>query len=201
MDGVSIPTGPVLGLLRKLIIGKAETRRRRFEQVHKPLFDGFLLAHRDYMTMFDTLRAKLSPIGNPSDGAAETISQLNQAFAKERRTNEGLRSEIRAISKQIVQATKDPFERRFTYTILCYLLEHELPFKTPASIDRHLDLLDRLGHDGVFNTPSSYILDVLSQETDIEKLRKSVYKEMERVAGYLSDVTNAYASLQYDVYK
>ena len=198
---ISFPTGLLMAGLRKLIIGKAETRRRRFEELHQGLFDDFLKAHRDYISMFGGLRSELiRAVADPTQ-AAQLVQSIHASFGAQRQELEGLRMQLRALSDQVIKASSDPFEKRFVVAILCYLLGHEFPHKRPSDLDSQATLLEELGHDGVLSSASSYILKTLSTESDPSKLSAAVTQEMDRLSGYLSDVCNAFASLKFDVYR
>lgn len=200
MPDVSIPIGAIVTWLKKLIVGRIDSKQKRFDELFQKTFDAFLLIHRDYVCLFENVRNALIKAKMKSEEAPAILDQIHQDFSAKRGEYEGVRTQIRAMATQVITSSTDPDEQRFLWTLLCYFLEYEQPHKLPDKLDSQIELLKKEGHHGVLNTPSSYVMKALSTEQDIDKLIKVVGDKRENISAYLSDVCNTFSTLKASVY-
>jgi hypothetical protein len=170
------------------------------KEIHQPLFDEFLIAHGQYVAMFGFLReALLEVIVRPS-GGEQAVEQIRAEFASKRLEEEGRRTQLRALSDALINATMDELEERFVISLLCYLLSHGTPFKSQRELDTQVRILRESGYGALFDTPSSYVLEVLDSDKDPAAMRDVITEEIERLSVYLSVVCTAFSDLKVAVY-
>lgn len=200
MDLVSGLT-KIIDLLVKLREDRAASSKERFEKSYKPLFDDFLIIHANYAHMFIEARSALFQAAPGSTDPAEVIAQVKDYLTAQRAEYDGLRTKLRALSQAIVVKTEDLDERRFLWAIIVYFLQHEQPNKPYRTLDRQTHMLATQGKDAVIDTPSSFVLGKLKQESDPLKLANMLHALIADLAGYQSDICRAYALLHMKAYK
>lgn len=199
------PVTFIIRSLEGLITRRVANRRSRFDKVYQDLFDRFLEVHANYMLIFTTLRSDLMDVDRRSKNGeiidvTEGIQQVHDYFENVRLRYDGERTHLRSLADRLIRVTRNKSESRLIWAILCYFLEYDAPHKDRWEIESGVSLLINNGYNGVFNSPSSFLLNKLATETDLLTLIGLVTNELSKRSEYLSDVCNAFAALKVPTY-
>jgi hypothetical protein len=203
MSSIAVGLSEIAKLMMTLGMYRKEKRRIKFEKVYDPIFTEFMAIHSDYVDLINAAIRVLGFIEIYPDKypEQETRNRLLSLFEEKRKNYEGVRTKIRSESKTYIEMAKTCEERYFLYSVLCYFLAHDLPFKTRDDMESGVNLLLKYDHHTVFRTPSTRVFQKLKDESDRSKLVKYLLGERDGLVGYLNDVCGYYAGLKLLIYK
>ena len=204
--------GPIkafVELLARLLGGAPKRRKARFDELIRPLHDGFQEVHADYSALLRQFERRLPTKVREEDWltfdregtaskpeALEIANNETRQFAKRREDREGIRDYLRQNAQAILAEAKGDEERRYLYSLLVYFLSDDYrPHQDDEALDRSVNAILESGGISAMNTPTSRLLKEIRGVTDPEEIRNAVQRSIDRLNQRCSDVLRAYVAL------
>lgn len=135
-----------------------------------------------------------------SIGSAEYIKNIKIAkliLDNEREENDYLRIQARAISAKIIQKGHNKYEKKFSWTLLAYFLDHDY---LGDNEDQFFEDLVTDGPDRRLDTPSYLVSQKIYEETDAEKIKAFIKDIKLDIGDKFINIGSSYADLTLSTY-